>query len=199
MDEKTEELRDIFLDVADADTVTESQEETHGSLASEEEVERRLAAAVSDARDDLGFETDLDDDGLVTLVRGFYAGEDDATLADGLDADADDVADARLDLHLVRDDDATLDLDALRDHLDESANDADDETLADALDADESAVRWHRRLLDVRDERRRLNDRYRLEFESILQDRDIAERLTANVHEDGLADATDGMENDLSH
>lgn len=40
MDEKTEELRDIFVDVAGEDTVTERQEDGHGSLLSDEGVSR---------------------------------------------------------------------------------------------------------------------------------------------------------------
>ena len=42
MDEKTEELRDLFLDVADDGTVTESQEETPGSLTEERPEDERL-------------------------------------------------------------------------------------------------------------------------------------------------------------
>jgi len=47
MDEKTEELRDIFVDVAGEDTVTERQEAGHGSLLSDEDgVEERLLAVI---------------------------------------------------------------------------------------------------------------------------------------------------------
>lgn len=198
MDEKTEELRDLFIEVTEADTVTETQEESHGSLASEAEIRERLASAIADMRADLGFETGLDDADLVALVRRFYADDGDAEIAAALDADEDAVAAARLDLHLLRDDDADpgFDLDALRDRLDDSDATADAE-IADALDADEATVRWHRRVLAARTERQRVTDRYRDEFRTILQDRDLAERMTENVQQDGLEDATDGMENEL--
>jgi len=48
MDEKTEELRDIFIDVTDEDTVTESQEETRGSLIDREGIRDRLEGVVDE-------------------------------------------------------------------------------------------------------------------------------------------------------
>jgi hypothetical protein len=199
MDEKTEELRDIFMEVTDEDTVTEPQEETPGSLTSDEEVDARLREVVAEMREDLDFSTTLDDDDLVTVVRGFYAGDSDAEIARDLgDASmAKTVARARIDLHLLRDDDtdAPFDLDDLRDHLDDDRNVED---IADSLDVSETTVRRYRRVVDAQNERRRVNDKYRDEFESVLQDRELAERLTANVQEDGLDDATEGMETDVS-
>src|SRR6056297_1689759 len=59
MDEKTEELRDIFMDVTDESTVTEQQEETHGSLSSETEVDERLEDVVARMRDRYDFGTTL--------------------------------------------------------------------------------------------------------------------------------------------
>ena len=148
MDEKTEELRDIFMDVADDEEVTESQEDTHGSLSSETEVDERLRNAVEEMRDNLDVDTDLATDDLTVLVKTFYAGESDAEIADELDADVD-------------------------------------------------AVERGLRVLDARDEIRRVNDRYRAEFENALRDRELSERLTSTVHEDGLDDATEGQETDM--
>ncbi|MFB6072913.1 MAG: conditioned medium-induced protein 4 [Halobacterium sp.] len=194
MDEKTEELRDIFTDVADDDTVTESQADTHGSLASETDVDERLRNAVETMREDLDFHTDLADDDLVTVVKEFYAGEPDAAIADEIGVDEREVVDARFDLQLVRDDDAAVDLDALRDRRDD---DAGAEALADELDADPGDVERALRVVDTRDQVRRVNDRYRAEFENALRDRELSERLTATVHEDGLDDATEGQETDM--
>lgn len=199
MDEKTEELRDIFMDVADEATVTESQEETHGSLQSETEVEERIAAVIAEMRDRYDFGTTLSDDELVTVVRGFYGGDSDAEIARDL-GDASlgkTVARARIDLHLVRDadTDAPFDLDALRELLDDGATAAE---CADELDVSESTVRRYRRVLEAQQERRTVNDRFRDEFENVLQDRELSERLTEDIHEDGLDDATEGMETNVS-
>ncbi|MXR19848.1 conditioned medium-induced protein 4 [Halobacterium bonnevillei] len=200
MDEKTEELRDIFMDVADDDTVTESQEDTHGSLASEEDVEARLRDAVSEMVDNLGVDTPLAVEDLATVVEAFYAGEDDAGIAEALDADVDPetVAHTRTDLHLLREDDTDppFDYEALRD-----ATLGDDASVSEFLadvDADEDTVDYYRSVVETREEIRRVNDRYRAEFENVLQDRELSERLTRSVHEDGLDGATEGQETDIN-
>ncbi|WP_232686468.1 conditioned medium-induced protein 4 [Halobacterium zhouii] len=197
MNEKTEELRDIFVSVTDEDTVTESQEEGHGSLASEAELESRLESTVEGMREDLEFATDRGDEDLVTVVREFYAGESDADIATELeDGDAETVRHARMDLHLLRDDDtdAPVDLDSVQELDDEGAN---LEALAATLDVEESTAHRYRRIARTRDEIQRVNDRYRAEFENLLRDRELSERLTSEVHEDGLEEATEGQETDV--
>jgi DNA-binding CsgD family transcriptional regulator len=197
MNEKTEELRDIFMDVTDEETVTESQEHTHGSLTSESEVEARLLDAVADMRENLEFATSLDDEELATVVRQFYAGDSDSEIADTLDTTAKTVARARADLHLLRDrdTDAPFDLERLRDLQDADAAVSE---MADELDVSESTVRRYRRVVDTQEEIQRTNDRYRAEFENTLRDRELSERLTSSVHEDGLDGATEGQETDMT-
>ncbi|MFB6134361.1 MAG: conditioned medium-induced protein 4 [Halanaeroarchaeum sp.] len=166
MDEKTEELRDIFMDVTDEETVTESQAETRGSLVDDEDAEEKLRDVVASMRESLEFETDLDLDTLVRVVQGYYDEESDEEIAQALDGVSPaTVVQARMDLHLVSDDES-------------------DTALATA---DREAV--------VR-EIRRVNRRYRDEFETILQDRDLAERLTDVAQRDGLEGATADQETD---
>jgi len=198
MDEKTEELRDIFVDVTDAESVTEPQEAGHGSLATDAEVDERLRDAVDEMRDRLDFRTDLPTDDLVAVVRGFYAGDDDAAIADRIDADAATVAAARRDLHLVQDDVAAapIDLAAVRRAID--AGDDDPDELAARFDVAPADARTYRRIARVQAEIRTVNDRYRSEFEAILQDRDLSERLTTAAREDGLDEATEGQETNTS-
>jgi len=194
MDEKTRELRDIFIDVTDGETVTETQEEGHGSLASDAAVDERINDVIVRMREKLGFRSDLDAATLVRIVRGFYAGEGDAALADRLGLDPGDVTEARRDLHLVQADvdDAPLDLDALR-RADET-EDAEDAALADRFGVDVDTVADYRRVARVQEEIRTVNDQYRTEFEAVLQDRELAERLTTAAREDGLEEATEGQE-----
>ncbi|PSP54708.1 conditioned medium-induced protein 4 [Halobacteriales archaeon QS_1_67_19] len=199
MDEKTEELRDIFMDVTDESTVTEQQEETHGSLSSETEVEERLEEVIGRMRDRYDFSTTLSDEELVTVVQGFYAGDSDAEIARELgDASlSKTVSRARLDLHLLRDSDtdAPFDLDELRELLDDGTS---IEECADALDVSESTVRRYQRIIETQEERRTVNDWFRDEFETVLQDRELSDRMTEGVREDGLDDATEGMETNVS-
>jgi hypothetical protein len=199
MDEKTEELRDIFMDVADDETVTETQEEGRGSLASRADAEERLLEVIADMRESLGFGTTLSDEELVTVVRRFYAGDSDADIARALGDPSlsKTVSRARIDLHLLRDadTDAPFDMDALRAGLDD---DRDAAALAAGLGVSESTVRRYRRVVEAQNEIRRVNDRFRSEFENVLRDRELSERLTDNVQEDGLDEATEGQETNLS-
>lgn len=199
MNEKTEELRNLFMDVTNESMITEEQEEGRGSLSSDAQIEERLARVIAAMRDRYSFSTTLSDDELVTVVRGFYADESDAEIARSLGdaALAKTVSRARLDLHLLADDDldAPFDLAALRDL---NARDADEETAAAELDTDVATVRRFRRVVETQDEARRINDRYRDDFENVLHDRELSDRLTQEMKQDGLEDATDGMETNVS-
>ncbi len=194
MNEKTEELRDIFTDVTDGDaTVTESQEDTRGSLEQDERsVESRLENVISQLRERYEFETPLTDDQLLELATAFYDGESDAAIADELGVDEETVFDARLSLHLVDESDADgVDLVSIRE------GDADDATLATEYDVSEAQIRRYRRVATARDESRAANDRYRDEFDSILAETELTDRMAADVREDGLEDATEGMETNV--
>ncbi|MFB6136381.1 MAG: conditioned medium-induced protein 4 [Halobacteriaceae archaeon] len=200
MDNKTEELRDVFLEVTDEETVTESQEDGRGSLTTDDEgVDERLAEVVADMRERVGFGISLSDGELVTVVRRFYAGDSDTEIARELGDDSlsKTVARARLDLHLLRDSDtdAPFDLDELREAVEAGHETAD---LADRFDASESTVRHYRRVIEAQDEIHRVNDRYRDEFANVLRDRELTERMTEDVQQDGLDEATEGQEIDLS-
>ncbi|MFP8953293.1 conditioned medium-induced protein 4 [Natrialbaceae archaeon A-arb3/5] len=194
MNEKTEELRDIFTDVTDGEaTVTESQEDTRGSLETDERTnEERLESVVTQMRERYEFETSLSDDDLIAVAKAFYEDETDAEIADELGVDSDAVFEARMSLHLVAEDDADeVDLVAIRDR------EEDDAALADEYDVSEAEIGRYRRVAEAQDESRTANDRYRDEFDSVLADAELSERLTTDVREDGLEDATEGMETDV--
>ncbi|GAB3678122.1 conditioned medium-induced protein 4 [Halopiger thermotolerans] len=194
MNEKTEELRDIFTDVTDGEeTVTESQEDTRGSLERDERTdEERLENVISQMRERYEFETDLSNDELIELAEAFYEDESDEEIAEDLGVDADEVFEARMSLHLVRDDDADeVDLTAIR------GREEDDATLAEEYGVSEDQIRRYRRVAAAEDQSRTANDRYRDEFDSILADAELSEQMTTDVREDGLEDATEGMETDV--
>ncbi|QLG49798.1 conditioned medium-induced protein 4 [Natrinema halophilum] len=194
MKDKTEELRDIFTSVTDGeDTITESQEDTRGSLERDERTdEERLESVVTQMRERYAFDTDLSDDELITVAREFYDDRDDAAIAGGLGVEPDEVFVARLSLHLVGEEDADeVDLAAIRDR------EEDDATLADEYDVSEAQIRRYRRVAQAEDQSRAANDRYRDEFDSILADAELSERMTTDVREDGLEDATEGMETEV--
>ncbi|SEQ76813.1 conditioned medium-induced protein 4 [Natrinema salaciae] len=194
MNDKTEELRDIFTDVTDGEeTVTESQEDTRGSLERDERSdEERLESVVQQMRERYEFETALSDDELISVARDFYDERSDGEIADEMGVDADEIFEARMSLHLVGEDDADeVDLAAIRDR------DEDDATLAAEYDVSEDRIRRYRRVAEAENQSRTANDRYRDEFDSILADAELSERMTSDLREDGLEDATEGMETDV--
>jgi hypothetical protein len=198
MDEKTEELRDIFLSVADDEAVTEKQEAGRGSLIRDDDVRERLRAVVETMVEDLDIDSSLSLDELTTVVMAYYDGESDTDIAERLGGDvrATNVRRSRIDLHLVREDDleAPFSLERLKELLAEDTSTAD---IVDALDSCPTVVRHFRRLVETQRERRRVADRYRERFEDVLQERDIADRLTASLEETGLDEATEDQEVDV--
>ncbi|AQL42535.1 hypothetical protein BV210_07345 [Halorientalis sp. IM1011] len=199
MDDKTEELRDIFVDVTDEETVTESQAEGPGSLtdADDEAVTARIEAVVERMADRYDFSTALDTDALVAIVRGFYDGDDDERLADEVDLDPDTVFRARMDLHLLDDADTDFpfDLSIIRDARSEG-DDPDPAALADELDADSETVERALAVIDAQAEIRRVSGRFQSEFEDAIPDAALSIRLTESAQEDGLEEAAEDIETD---
>lgn len=196
MDEKTEELRDLFLDVADEETVTEPQEETPGSLTDERPEAERLDGVIERMRERYAFDTDWGDESYRRLVRAFFDEESDAELTETLDTDESDLFRGRMDLHLLREDDTDFPFE-LRE-LRRLRNAEEDADLASELDAEAESLDRAIRVIETQDEARTANDRFHDEFEEIVTDGDLSNRLARDVQEDGLEEATEGMENDLS-
>lgn len=196
MEDKTEQLRDIFIDVADEETVTESQRESHGSLATDEgSVDARLRSDIERVREKFGVRTSLADEQLCRLVRSFYAGDDDETIAAELDCTPGEVFRTRMDLHLVHDEE-------LPDkELQSAIRAASDETTTDEFAAefgvDAATVDRAREAVAAVDRSRRVSQRFRTAFEETLTDADLSVQYTVAAHEDGLEDATDGAEVDV--
>lgn len=196
MDEKTEELRDIFMNVTDEESVTERQEDARGSLTREGSPAERTEGVIAAMEDRYDLDTNLTEETLVRLVRAFYEDERDAALAEIVDESRHTAFRARMDLHLVResDMDAPFELDTLRERLE---NDDSISEIATAFDVAESTVRRYRRVIETQAERRAVGDRFREAFDEIYLDTDLASH-TDDVTRDGLEEATEGMENDLS-
>lgn len=196
MTENTDELRDIFRKVADEDTVTETQEESRGSLTDEGASRERLIEIIERMRADHEFETELSDAELATVVRRFYDDDGDDDIAEALDVSPREAFRARMDLHLVRETDTDpFDLAALRDHLADGESTAE---IADRLDVTGSAVRRYRRVVEAEREARRVSERFRIEFEDAVPGAEAGERFTEEMTEDGLDEATEDIETDVS-
>ena len=199
MDEKTEQLRDIFMDLSEDTTVTESQEQTRGSLAAEKKTDERLESVITEMQERYEFTTTFSADQLATVVRGYFDGLSDDEIAREL-GDASmgtTVGRARLDLHLLRegDTDAPFELKALRKLLDRGVS---VEKCAEELDVSTSTIRRYRRIVETQAAKQRVQDRFYEEFANVLTDRELSDRMAQEIREDGLEDATEGMETNVS-
>lgn len=195
MDDKTEQLRDLFLEVADDETVTDRQVESRGSLATDDQsVDERLRSVIEEMRDQFEFDTDWSIETYQELVRRFYDGDDDAAIAEVLATDA--VFRARMDLQLVRDDDPpgvdTAHLETIRNRQDVTVP-----SIADSLCLDEGAVERALAVIETRNRARRVSRRFTTAFEEILTDADLTVQFATDAHESGLEDATEGAEVDV--
>lgn len=107
MDKETQQLRDLFVDVTNEDTVTESQDPTGTAprVTPDTAPSDDLATVIMDIQDETGFTTQLTTDELVTLVTEYFAGASDYEIAEILgDTNRDKVVTrARINLHLFRD------------------------------------------------------------------------------------------------
>jgi hypothetical protein len=199
MDEKTEELRDIFLDVADDETVTESQEAARGSVADTGETDsERLAATIDEMCEKFEFETDLSPTQLQRLVEAFYEGSDDDAIAETLSVPPETVFEARMDLHLVRDEDppdASVDEETWETVRERTGDEP--EQLAVDLDIDETDVEQLLAVVRANGRSRRVSNRFRTTFEECLTDADLSTQLAAETQRDGLDDATEDAEVDV--
>lgn len=197
MDEKTERLRDIFLDLTEEETVTESQEQSRGSLHERGDIDERLSSVIAEMDDRYDFRTSLDHDDLVTLLRRFYEDASDTAIAGELDLSRRTVVRARLELHLTRDHDwdAPFDVEKAGRRRLEGATVGE---LAEDFDVSESTIRRYLRVFEAEKRSREANRRFRDEFDTILADADLSTRMAREIHEDGLEEATEGLESNVS-
>jgi len=226
MDEKTAELRDLFVEATGSESVTERQDAARGTLVDSdaESVDATARDLVAAMRERYGFSTALDDEAYVLVARGRFDDDDDAETAAGLrgaleereDAEVDPdavnaetVRKARLDLHLVCESDREADGDG----ADGGSADADFAyadlrrltaagnsivKCAAELDAPPDRVARYATVARTDIASTRANDRFRDAFRDLLTDADIEGSLASAAREDGLREATEDIETDVS-
>ncbi|WP_435094197.1 hypothetical protein [Halorubrum sp. N11] len=225
MDEKTADLRDIFVETTGSDTVTERQAESRGTLTDRDgaAVGERVRELVAAMRERYDFSTDFDDATYARIARGRFEEADDEAIAtalaevrevdgdsegageeSGVDSEAAPVVDpaavrdARFSLHLVRESDREVDGDAF-DYADLKQLTAEGRSIvecADVLDADPDTVAKYARVARVDLTSTRANDRFRDEFRDLLTDAELEGSHAETARNDGLEEATKDMETD---
>ncbi|SFR34174.1 MULTISPECIES: hypothetical protein [Halorubrum] len=226
MDEKTADLRDLFVEATGAETVTERQDAERGTLVDrdDEATDERLRDLVAAMRERYGFSTPLDDAAYALVARGRFADEGDAAIAAAIrealearemgdgdtEVDAETVRKARLDLHLVRESDREVDVDGGggEEGADPPFEYADLKRLtaagnsivecAEELEAPPDTVARYAAVARTDIASTRANDRFRDAFRDLLTDADIEGSLASDAREDGLREATEDIETDVS-
>jgi hypothetical protein len=194
MDDDTAALRDLFLDVADEETVTEPGTPERGSLLDLPTVRDRLADIVAELADAGDLTTALDPDHLPDLVIAVYDGASDDAIARELDADPVEVARARLDCGLVRD--ADLDIPD-REALDGCLQRADPADCADQLELESVDVERYVRAREIVAQRGDGPTSVAERIERAFADTDLSAHRTAGVRDDGLREAAADIETDV--
>lgn len=200
MDEKTEALRNIFVETTGEEAVTEDQQDGPGDLVEEKEersADERLPELVARMRERYAFQSGLDDEALVEVVRAYHDDADDEVIAERIDADRETVFTARMDLHLVREGDreAPFPYEALRRLV---VEEVPIEQRAARLDSDESLVEHYSQVVHTDLRATRANRRFTDEFAELLTDQDLERRHADETREDGLEEATEDIETDVS-
>lgn len=196
MDERTEELKELFVETTGAEEVTETQEAEPGDLASDaapEDAPERVEAIVARMRERYAFESGLDDTDLVRVVLGFYAGADDAELADTLDTDEGTVFTARMDLHLLREADREPPF-PFADLRELVVEEVPPEERADHLETDVETVEHYSQAVAADLRSTRANHRFVDEFTDLLTDAELSESHAADARESGLEEAAEDIE-----
>ncbi len=193
MDEKTEQLRDLFVDVTRGEAVTEQQRETPGTLADDESKDERIRELIEAMDERYGLPETIDREGYLTVAYGFYDGQTDEELATELSVSAKAVRRARFALHLVHDADheGPVDPHRIREAVSSEVSAAD---LVSETDADEDAIRAQLEAARATGRMRQSSHRFRDQFDELLGDADVADHMPDDLTEDGLREATEDME-----
>jgi hypothetical protein len=196
MNERTEELRELFVETTGAEEVTADQEEGPGELsdaAAATDAREQVRELVERMRERYAFDSELDPAQLTEVVLGFHADEDDVALAETLGVAEEDVFTARMDLHLLRAEDreAPFPFDELRELVVEDVPLAE---RAEQLDAEEATVERYSRVAEAELRSTRANHRFVDEFADLLTDADLSDSHAATARESGLAEAAEDIE-----
>ena len=190
MSDKTDQLRDLFLQISTNTTVVEKQATQHGTLKGSVEIERVLREVVSEMVGRYNVQTKLTLDQLAATVRLFYNGLSDTEIAEQLGDRAlnKTVSRARIKLQLFRESDLALPFDK-DEFMQLVAAGCSVKETSEKLDVAPSTVSEYKSIFDCL--KAKEQDGYTKIFEEILSDQEVSETMVAHISKDGLQDAID--------
>lgn len=192
MNDNTNRLREIFLDIAGEETVTERQEETRSHAPSNDgdaSVESLIKTFLEEEGEG---KTRFDVDQLATIAVKYFEGSTDAEIAARLGSKSLDksVTRARIMLHLFRerDLDAPFDLDNLRTLREQEWSQRD---IADELGVSTTTVRHYLRVIERYDEAQSVPRSRRRQLQEAINESGRGVKIDLY---DGLGEALDGSQ-----
>ncbi|ERG98738.1 MAG: hypothetical protein J07HQX50_02785 [Haloquadratum sp. J07HQX50] len=207
MDNKTANLRDLFIETTGSKKTTESQAVDRGTLlkrAAADDVDAALSDIVDEMESTFTFRSSLSQERYVELIKTFYSVggrsawsiSEDAQFRPSVAEDAIVIRTARIDLHLIADVDRIGPLspnEAYQRSTDHSLS-----AIANTVGCDLDTIERLVRVGKAESESRRVNHQYRNTFRQLLTDAELSEQLTADAREDGLREATEDIETNVS-
>jgi hypothetical protein len=207
MDNKTANLRDLFIETTGSKKTTESQAVDRGTLvkrAAADDVDAALSDIVDEMEATFTFRSSLSQERYVELIKTFYSvgGQsawsisEDAQFRPSVAGDAVVIRTARTDLHLIADVDRIGPL-SPNEAYQRSANHSLS-AIANTVGCDIDTIERLVHVGKAESESRRVNHQYRNTFRQLLTDAELSEQLTADAREDGLREATEDIETNVS-
>jgi DNA-binding NarL/FixJ family response regulator len=190
MSGRTDQLRDLVLQMGTSTKVVEKQATQHGALRGSSDIERALLGIVKEMIKHYNIQTKLTSEQLATVVRLFYKGLSDTEIAEQLGDRAlnKTVSRARIKLHLFRESDLKPPFDKNEFILLSEAGKSVKE-MAEALGVAPSTISEYRNIFES--QKAAEKDGYTKRFLEILSDQDVSERMVTSHIKDGLQDTMD--------
>ncbi len=187
---KTDKLRELVLKISSSTKVVEKQATQHGNLRGSLEIERALLGVVCQMIKVYNIQTKLTPEQLAAVVRLFYKGLSDTEIAEQLGDRAlnKTVSRARIKLHLFRESDLRPPFEK-EDFIRLTEEGRSVKEISEALRVAPSTISEYRNIFESR--RASERDGYTKQFEEILSDHDVTERMVSHISKDGLQDTID--------
>ncbi|MBT8507445.1 response regulator receiver protein [Methanomicrobiaceae archaeon CYW5] len=197
MNQRKQELLDLFTNITSKTTIVEPMRKIHGTLRDKEAIEREVALIMREVLDQGHFKTKLAPRQLAQLVCAYYDNKNDTEIARTLGDEklSKTVARARVRLKLFRELDFKMPFDpAQMEALLDSGKTMKE--ISEELGISPSTLREYRHVIES--QRDPTLDPFLERIRDVMEDRDLTESMTGGVVNDGLSEAIDITEAELA-
>ena len=194
---KKADLLALFKSVSGKTEIVEPMKKIHGTLRDKDAIEREVALIMREILDLGFFRTKLTPRQLAGLVCSYYEGRNDTEIARELGDEklSKTVARARVRLKLFRDLDFNMPFD--RQKMVELVEEGlTMKEVSEELKVSPSTLREYRHVIEQ--EQDQTLEPFINRIRDVMEDRDLTEKMTIGLSQDGLADTMDATEAELA-